>query len=357
MVEKTRLVLLEGFLGSGKTTLMLEIGRRLAARGKKAGYITNDQGAYLVDTAFALSEGSAVAEVTGSCFCCNFPALIDNIAKLKESHDPDIIIAEAVGSCTDLGATVVLPLQERHGDSIEVVGYYVAVDGGRLPDEYSIRMNLLDPRSPKETLIAHQIKEAVNLLITKSDSLDEEDLAAGRQLLSRINPRARIRACSARDGSGVEELLDEILAGRETRIEAMVPLDYAVYARAEAEYGWYNGQWEEANDADDWDGFLRSLAAKLDSEIAHAKLLVESEGRRLKVSLVGERIERDLAGGSGHSGPIKVTLNVRARCSPERIVPAVEALIGRRQVSRYRHEALIPAPPSPTFRVQRERVG
>ncbi len=350
MAEKTRLVLLEGFLGSGKTTLMLEMGRRFAARGLRAGYITNDQGAYLVDTRFAMAE-AATAEVTGSCFCCNFPALIDNIEKLNEGRNLDLIIAEAVGSCTDLRATVVLPLKERHADSIELVGYFVVVDGLRLLDEYAIRMNLLDPRSPKEILISHQIKEAEELLITKSDCLDEEDLAAGRELLSRINPRARIRACSAREGGGVEELLDQILAGPEPRFVTTVPLDYAVYARAEAEYGWYNGQWEEAEDADGWEGFLHSLAMELGVEIAHAKMLIESRERRLKISIVGERVERDLVDGDGHSGPIKVTLNVRARTSPERIVRAVEGLIEPRHASRYIHEALIPAPPSPTFRL------
>ncbi|MDA8427546.1 MAG: hypothetical protein M0Z80_15575 [Treponema sp.] len=350
---KAKLVLLEGFLGSGKTTLMLALGRSFASRGLKTGYITNDQGAYLVDTLFAQGQSSATAEVTGSCFCCNFPALADNIAGLQRAHEPDLIIAEAVGSCTDLAATVVLPIQEGRGGELELAAYYVVVDGSRLADEYSARMNLLDPRSPTETLLAHQIAEAETLVVTKLDCLDEEELAEGRNLLRRINPRARLFSCSARDGRGLEALLDDILGGRGVTVAGTPSLDYEVYAQAEAEYGWYNGQWEEAEVGSDWELFLRRLAEGIGAEIAHAKVLAESPERMLKVSLAGGRIERDEGRGRGGAGPTRVTLNVRARSSPDRIVAAVEELIRDRRPAGYRFEALVPSPPSPTYRMSR----
>jgi Ni2+-binding GTPase involved in maturation of urease and hydrogenase len=114
-IVRTKLVLLEGFLGSGKTMLMLALGRRFASLGLKTSYITNNLGVYLVDTLFARGQSSATAEVMGSCFCCNFPALADHIAGLQKAYEPDLVIAVAVGSCTELAATVVLPIQEGRG--------------------------------------------------------------------------------------------------------------------------------------------------------------------------------------------------------------------------------------------------
>lgn len=351
MGKHTNLLLLEGFLGSGKTTLMLELGRRLARRGIKAGYVTNDQGAYLVDTAFAKTQTDATEEVTGSCFCCNFPALIENIRTLRDFHKPDVIIAEAVGSCTDLAATVVLPLQERYGEEFSIAGYYVLVDGGRLLDEYSLRMNLVDPRSPAEILVSHQIREAETLLISKSDFLDEEDLRSGTDLLRRINPHARVLACSSHDGDGIETLVDDLLGARRVEIGATIPLDYTTYAKAEAELGWYNGQWSEEVSPGNWETFLRELQNRLLDGIAHAKVFVRGKDHSLKLSLAGGRIERD--GISPETGPYHITLNVRARTTPDHIRTTVEELISTRNAESYLFEALVPAPPNPTHRIER----
>jgi len=64
-----------GFLGAGKTTAIIQSAKILMAQGKKVAVITNDQGRYLVDTAFTrLSEIPSV-EITGGCFCCRYDDL------------------------------------------------------------------------------------------------------------------------------------------------------------------------------------------------------------------------------------------------------------------------------------------
>ena len=68
-MNPVRMVLIGGFLGAGKTTLMAQAGRKLAARGKQVGFITNDQAADLVDTAMLKQTGFEVKEVAGACFC------------------------------------------------------------------------------------------------------------------------------------------------------------------------------------------------------------------------------------------------------------------------------------------------
>ena len=71
-----------GFLGSGKTTAIIGAAKELIRRGKKVGIITNDQGKYLVDTAFFRAENIPTMEVTGGCFCCNFHEFHDNFHRL-----------------------------------------------------------------------------------------------------------------------------------------------------------------------------------------------------------------------------------------------------------------------------------
>ena len=55
-----------------------------------------------------------VGEVAGACFCCKFDDLVATAQQLGEHQQPDVLIAEPVGSCTDLAATVIEPLRQGH---------------------------------------------------------------------------------------------------------------------------------------------------------------------------------------------------------------------------------------------------
>src|ERR1044072_868889 len=104
-----RFVLVGGFLGDGKTTTIGRLARAYQYRGLKVGIVTNDQATDLVDSNLLRSQGFDVGEVAGACFCCNFNKLTETVGQLEKSARPDVILAEPVGSCTDLAATVVPP--------------------------------------------------------------------------------------------------------------------------------------------------------------------------------------------------------------------------------------------------------
>ena len=105
-------MLVGGFLGAGKTSLILAAARVLERQGLRAAAILNDQGDDLVDTRIAREHGLAADQVAGGCFCCRFSDLLEAAERL-EAYEPDVIFAEAVGSCTDLAATVLRPLLTR----------------------------------------------------------------------------------------------------------------------------------------------------------------------------------------------------------------------------------------------------
>ena len=73
--QRPLIVLVGGFLGAGKTSLILAAARILEARGLRCAVILNDQGKELVDTSLAAAQRILAREVTGGCFCCRFGAL------------------------------------------------------------------------------------------------------------------------------------------------------------------------------------------------------------------------------------------------------------------------------------------
>lgn len=125
---RTRLIMTGGFLGAGKTTLLLSLGERLASRGLRVGLVTNDQAGGLVDTSLGRAHDLAVEEIAGGCFCCRFNSLLEAAAALGREQAADILLAEPVGSCTDLVATVSLPLEQLHGERFALAPFSVVLD-------------------------------------------------------------------------------------------------------------------------------------------------------------------------------------------------------------------------------------
>src|SRR5438094_9442660 len=126
-----RYIMIGGFLGAGKTTAMLRLAGKLTAGGLRVGLITNDQSSGLVDTALIRASGLPVQEITGGCFCCRFQSLMDAASNLTRDTAPEVFLAEPVGSCTDLRASVAYPLRRLYGDRFSVAPLTVLLDPGR----------------------------------------------------------------------------------------------------------------------------------------------------------------------------------------------------------------------------------
>src|ERR1700681_1626731 len=124
-MSRVRFLLLGGFLGAGKTTTLARLARHYSERGRQVGLVTNDQAQDLVDTNSLRAQGFATEEVAGACFCCRFDDLVGTVGRLQAEERPDVILAEPVGSCTDLVATVIQPLRDLYGERFDVAPYPV----------------------------------------------------------------------------------------------------------------------------------------------------------------------------------------------------------------------------------------
>lgn len=355
----TDLILLGGFLGSGKTTFMVKAASLLEKRGLSVSVISNDQGDTLVDTLYSKWEGLDSHEVSGGCFCCQFPDFLNTLKAIIKDRNPDVIIAEAVGSCTDLAATVINPLVQFHGDTVNVKAFLTLVDGLRMQKEY-LDMDLLNPVRAGEVLISHQIKESEVLVLSKSDLLDHKQTTDSIEYLKQLNNRAENFVCSSRTGEGLSSLLEESLKGFPLDFSNRIPIDYKVYAEAEAAYGWYNGSWIiEGKDGIDPVSFsfpiMESFRNPELGEVAHAKLLLTTAEGGLKVSFVMGHIQADdinILDGEVHE--MQIVLNVRSACSPETIERHVDTIHKSLQkegysIKQYKWNSLIPSPPEPYY--------
>src|SRR6266576_904197 len=201
---RARYVMIGGFLGAGKTTCVARLAQQLTAEGLKVGLITNDQGGELVDTAMLRSRGFATEEIPGGCFCCRFNSLVDAANKLTAASRPDVFIAEPVGSCTDLVATVTYPLRRMYGDNFAIAPLSVLVDPVRAQRVFGLAEG--GKFSGKVLYIYRkQLEEADLIVINKRDLLDAAALGQLTTRLSAEFSKAEILAVSARSGAGLAE--------------------------------------------------------------------------------------------------------------------------------------------------------
>lgn len=356
------LIFVGGFLGAGKTTLLWAAARRLIGRGLKVGLITNDQAPGLVDTEFLRREGVNVGEVAGSCFCCNFDALLDQAVALRGSVHADVLIAEPVGSCTDISATILQPLKQKFREEFRVAPFSVLADPTRLSDVLSEASSALHPAAGY--IYWKQLEEADLILVNKCDLLGPGDRSRLSQSIERRLPGVRHRHISAQGGEGVDPWLNEALAGGEGG-SRIVDVDYDLYAEGEAVLGWLNASHvlTRSDGSPDWNEFARDLMVRLASafdrenaNIGHVKILIQAGTEHVAGNLTRRGEPPSLRGAIRDPSPgARLTINARVEMPPDRLrdivaaattaAAGVHVAAAEEQVS-----ALRPGRPKPTHR-------
>jgi Ni2+-binding GTPase involved in maturation of urease and hydrogenase len=345
MSGRPHLVVAGGFLGAGKTSLILAAARVLADLGLRSAIILNDQGESLVDTEWARLSGFHAGEVTGGCFCCRFSELI-RIAGQLRAHSPDVIFAEPAGSCTDLSATILQPIEDAWRDMFQLAPLTVLVDPRRA-------QQLQHPDIA--FLFRKQLEEADLVCFTKSDLYPDPPRLSG------INARQ----LSARTGQGVAAWLDEIMSGKLARGGAILDLDYQRYAQAEAALAWLNAEADLASDPPLSPAMLLGpFLDRLDREltqaeipIMHLKALDHAPTGWLKAALSANGEEPSVAGALDASPATNhhLLLNLRAAATPEPVRAIVERALGSLpgRLSCLGLHCFSPAAPKPERRMTR----
>ncbi len=195
-----RLLLVTGFLGSGKTTLILSLARAARQAGVRTAIVVNEIGEIGIDNQLMRQLDLNVWELFNGCICCTLTAdLVTTLQNLDADYTVDLVIVEPSGAADPKNLLNALPYYR--GRPLASIRWVTVLDPLRLP----MLLEVLEP------LITAGIRQADFLIVSKTDLATAEERAAATAAARAISPDTPLY-CLSLGGELPAELVAELLA-------------------------------------------------------------------------------------------------------------------------------------------------
>ncbi len=204
-----KLVQIAGYLGSGKTTLILALGKGLSEEGKKVAILVNDVGEISVDGKVMEEYGLAVKDIGGGCICCQVAGnMRKTLGLLAKNYKPDITIIEPTG--------MAVPNAIREAARLDVANFEITF-GPTIVLFDTTRAEKFLTYDTLKRLVATQLRDADIIALNKVDAAPEDEIERSRESVHLINPNAKIMRLSNRTGEGFVSIIQAV---RDMRVSA-----------------------------------------------------------------------------------------------------------------------------------------
>jgi G3E family GTPase len=197
-----------GFLGCGKTTLILKLARDMAQGGKrKVALVVNEIGEIPVDGKIIEESGMLVKDIGGGCICCEVAATFaKTIYRLYKDFSPDHVLVEPTGVAVPHQVKLAARMGGR--DAKLDMGPAIVLFDATRPAEL-LDMDMLGQ------LVTTQIKDADIIAISKVDAVEESEVENASRRVREYNPNTEILSLSSFSELGLDLLVDRIIDWKE----------------------------------------------------------------------------------------------------------------------------------------------
>ena len=186
-----------GFLGSGKTTILMTVAKKYLEDGKKVAILVNEVGDIGVDGTTIQSEGYSTLELPNGCVCCSLTTELQmGIRNIMRDLNPDIMLVEPTGLAIPTKVLSVFLEELGEDTNAKIIGI---VDSSRFPLFVGKRMKFVEM----------QLKDSSYILVNKKDIATEEEMEITVKWLNE-NVGCKLYFISAKTGEGMEEPLERI---------------------------------------------------------------------------------------------------------------------------------------------------
>jgi len=197
-----QVIVVGGFLGSGKTTTIINMGKYLAEKGKKVAIIVNEIGEVGIDGDVIKRFGFDTKEITSGCICCSLKVgLRTTVTLLAKEYNPDILMIEPTGIAFPHLIKNEVELMNL-GEQVKIAPLVTLIDGSRFKPLM---------KEVKEFAM-RQIIDAEILGINKVDLIEPIRIPILEASVQQLNPKARVVFLSGKDtGERFESFMRMVL--------------------------------------------------------------------------------------------------------------------------------------------------
>ncbi len=213
-----------GFLGSGKTTTIINMGKYIADRGYTVAIIVNEIGEIGIDGDVINKFGFDSKEITNGCICCTLKVSMKNtVTQLYRAYDPDILLVEPTGIAFPNVIKTDIELMNL-GEDVQVAPLVTLIDGSRF--KYLMK--------EVKHFSMRQIEDAEILAINKVDLMEEIRIPIVEESVQQLNRKARVvKLCAKTDDVTFHEFMKMLLPENMLEHAVTSPHDGASEAKAE----------------------------------------------------------------------------------------------------------------------------
>ena len=192
------MILIAGFRGSGKTSLILKSVSRISERtGKKIAVIVNDFGNIGIDGKVMEKYGLKVHELPRGCICCTLgPNFLESVRTIQDLYHPDLVLVEPSG-IADPDA-ILATMEHFQGRPLGYIKVVILLDAVRFP--------ILIQAMKKPLQL--QLRSADMVIITKPDEVDDARLKEVEEYVRQAIGDKPVIAVSSANGDNMDEFVD-----------------------------------------------------------------------------------------------------------------------------------------------------
>ena len=224
----TKVDIISGFLGAGKTTLISKLLKE-ALNGEQVVLIENEFGEIGIDGGFLKDSGVEIREMNSGCICCSLVGDFGtSLKEVVDKYHPDRIIIEpsGVGKLSD----VIKAVKDLHIENeIKLNSASTVADASKC----KVYMKNFGE------FFNNQIEHAGTIILSRTQNISEEKLNKAIELIRQLNPNAHIITTPWDDIEGIQ-----ILGAMEnvTNLELEMLAEAAEKAHAEHEHHHHDGE-------------------------------------------------------------------------------------------------------------------
>lgn len=193
-----------GFLGCGKTTLLLKLSTKLLGDNeRKVALVVNEIGEIPVDGKIMEESGMQVKDIGGGCICCEVASsFAKTLTQLYKAYNPDHVLVEPTGVAVPHQVKLAARMGGR--DAKISLGPAIVLFDATRPAE------LMDMDKLGQ-LVTTQVKDADIIAISKVDAVDEAAVEDSKKRIREHNTKADIISLSTFKDLGIDDLATYIL--------------------------------------------------------------------------------------------------------------------------------------------------